>query len=74
MDKINNIILENPQIVNLNGMLKSNKALHYLTFSIKELVEFYSKKTETGELVLNCRKAALDLKNFELEYECYKKL
>jgi hypothetical protein len=69
LEKLNSIIKDSPHIIHLNGMLRSNKALHYVTFSIKELVEFFNRKTETGELLLNCKKAALNLNQFMADLE-----
>ena len=72
LQEMNLILAENPNIISLNELLKINKALYYLMFSIKELIEYFNRKTESGELILNCKKVVIDLNSKVLELESLK--
>jgi hypothetical protein len=65
IEKINSIILENPNILQSHIMVKYNKPISFITFIIKEIYEFLNRKTEKGELYIKIKQNFVLLSNLK---------
>jgi len=60
-NQIISIVKDDPNIIDPGKMFKSNKILSYMTFTIKEIYDFLTKKTSDGVLILYLRKQNYNL-------------
>lgn len=55
LKKITNFIKEYPKILISSELLKINRCVSYMTFMVKEILEYALPKTAEGELVASIR-------------------
>jgi len=63
MNKSNNLVLD------FNSIAKISKTFSLMTFILKELIDFSTKKTNKGKLMVSLRKEKLKIENMIQEKE-----
>lgn len=62
IDRLSDVILKNPAIIDSDYLLKINKSASFLSYIIKELYEFVSRRAPNGVLIRDIQKRQNNLK------------
>jgi len=60
-EKLTKILADNPKLLNSSELLKINRCVSYMTFMVKEILDYASQKTSDGTYVVAIRDAKLRL-------------